>query len=73
MLNYTNTDYKFFREMLNKFITVEESKEINFDCYGEIDRDLEDGEVIVDSIELIGADNQKITFIFSNGQFSEWY
>lgn len=73
MLNYTNTDYKFFREMLNKFITVEESKKIGIECYGEIDRDLEDGEVIIDSIELIGADNQKITFIFSDGQFSEWY
>ena len=28
MLNYTNTDYEFFRKMLNKFATVEESKEI---------------------------------------------
>lgn len=72
MLNYTNTDYKFFREMLNKFATIEKSKEIGLECYGEIDRDLEDGEVI-DSIELIGADNQKITFIFFNGQFLEWY
>lgn len=73
MLDYTNTDYELFRKILNKFFTVEDSKEYGFECYGEIDRDLEDGEVIVDSIELIGADNQKITFVFSDGQFSEWY
>lgn len=73
MLDYTNTDYQFFRTMLNKFMTREESLELGFECYGEIERDLEDMEVIVDSIELIGADNQKITFVFSDGQFSEWY
>ena len=73
MLDYTNTDYQFFRIMLNKFMTREESLESEFECYGEIERDLEDMEVIVDSIELIGADNQKITFVFSDGQFSEWY
>ena len=73
MLDYTNTDYQFFRTMLNKFMTREESLELGFECYGEIERDLEDMEVIVDSVELIGADNQKITFVFSDGQFSEWY
>ena len=72
MFDYTNTDYQFFRIMLNKFATYEEAKEVGFECYGDIDRDLEEGEVI-DSIELIGANNQKITFIFSDGQFSEWY
>ena len=73
MLDYTNTDYVIFREMLNKFMTREESKESGLDCYGEIDRVLEDGEVICDSIELKGADGQTLTFIFSDGQLSEWY
>jgi len=73
MFNYDNTDYKNFRIMLNKFISFEESKEVGFEAYGEIDRSVEDFSDIVDVIELKGADNQKITFVFANGEFCEWY
>ena len=67
------TDYEMFREMLNKFMSVEKCAELEMECYGNITKDFDDGGNIVHVIELIGADCQKMTFIFTNEEFSEWY
>lgn len=63
-------EYDFFVQMCGHFVDVNSPDSDDF--YGDITDEIE-YEDIVKSIELKGADEQVMTFLFVNGKLSEWY